>query len=251
MLRVIGAGLPRTGTTSMKAALEHLGFGPCYHMFEILLHPDHVERWLPVAVGPRVDWDVVFDGYQSTQDWPASHFYRELAGAYPEAKVVLTVRDPHAWYPSLRALMQRATAISGPSTATDGTATPAAGGLPPAVEAMSRMTPVLELVGQAYFGPRWRVGADLPDEGVAVAAFHQHVADVRASVAADRLLVFDVREGWAPLCSFLDVPEPSGTPFPHLNDADWMRQAMAHLEAEGHMRSPFVPESPRDVNPHM
>jgi len=100
MLKVIGAGLPRTGTTSMKAALERLGFGPCYHMFEIFTNPDHADRWLPIASGAKVDWARVFDGYQSTQDWPASHFWRELAVAYPEAKVVLTIRDPHAWYPS-------------------------------------------------------------------------------------------------------------------------------------------------------
>src|SRR5881409_1359905 len=101
-LTVIGAGMPRTGTTSTKAALERLGFGPCYHMFEIIKNPDHVDRWLPAATGQPLDWERVLRGYRATQDWPASHFWREQAAAYPEAKVVLTVRDPHSWFISFR-----------------------------------------------------------------------------------------------------------------------------------------------------
>ena len=230
MLRVIGAGLPRTGTTSMKAALERLGFGPCYHMFEIFTHPDHVDRWLPVTSGP-VDWDRVFEGYQSTQDWPASHFWRELADTYPEAKIVLTVRDPHAWYPSLRALLSRGSAAADQA--------PAEPHEPGQGNPIVALQPVLRMIGQAHFGPDWQSGMDL-DEDVALAAFHRHVEAVRASVPASRLLVFDVREGWLPLCSFLDVPVPTDEAFPHLNDADWLRKALAEMASEGRMPSPFA-----------
>jgi hypothetical protein len=217
----------------MKAALERLGFGPCYHMFEIITHPEHVERWLPVVSEPVVDWDRVFEGYRSTQDWPASHFWSELADAYPDAKVVLTVRDPHAWYPSVRELMLR------------GAATPESGS-PEAPAPMAQMAatidslrPLLNMVGRSYFGADWSVGADLADEDLAVAAFHRHTAAVQESIPPERLLVFDVRQGWEPLCSFLGVPPPADEPFPHLNDSQWLQQAFEQLQAQGQMPSPF------------
>ncbi|MEV4897563.1 sulfotransferase family protein, partial [Nonomuraea sp. NPDC055795] len=145
MLNVIGAGFPRTGTSSMKAALERLGFGPCYHMFEILTHPGHVDRWLPAAEGRALDWDHVLKGYRSAMDWPASHFWREQAEAYPDAKVVLTVRDPVRWRTSMQALISNAPKML------------AATGLPPAAEevlgGMRRLNPVLDMIGRAAFGP--------------------------------------------------------------------------------------------------
>jgi hypothetical protein len=233
MLRVIGAGLPRTGTTSMKAALERLGFGPCYHMFEVFTHPDHVDRWLPVVSEPVVDWDRVVEGYLSTQDWPASHFWRELADAYPEAKVVLTVRDPHAWYPSLRTLLTQGPAM--PEMASQEVPAP----MGAAAAAIERLRPLLNLIGRSHFGADWSVGDDLADEDLVVAAFHRHAAAVKESLPAQRLLVFDVRQGWEPLCSFLGVPAPADEPFPHLNDAQWVRQAFEQMRAHGQMPSPF------------
>jgi len=206
----------------MKAALERLGFGPCYHMFEIFMNPDHIARWLPVASGGPVDWAQVFEGYQSTQDWPASHFWRELADAYPEAKVVLTVRDPHSWYLSFQALMQRGGGV---------------GAEPP--PAIAQLRPVLELIGQAHFGKGWRFGEAVPDEELAVQAYHRHVATVKESVAAQRLLVFDVREGWEPLCSFLGVEVPAAEPFPRLNDSEWMQQALERMRSGEQLPSPF------------
>jgi Sulfotransferase domain len=228
VLTVIGAGLPRTGTTSMKAALERLGFGPCHHMFEIATHPEQVDRWLPLVNGP-VDWEAVFEGYRSSQDWPSSHFWRDLVAAYPQAKVVLTVRDPLTWYPSLRELMLR-----GPGTATGTAEAPMA----TANQAIGRLAPVLSMIGQAYFGPDWRFGADLAED-VALAAYHRHEAAVRAGVPADRLLVFDVRQGWEPLCAFLGAPVPVDEPFPRLNDTQWMREAVERMKSGGAMPSPF------------
>src|SRR5262245_50559942 len=219
-MKVIGAGFPRTGTASMKAALEQLGFGPCYHMFEIFMNPGHVERWLPLASGEDVNWDRVLDGYRSTQDWPASHFWRELADAYPEAKVILTVRDPHSWYLSFRSLMLPPDRDEAP---------------PPGI---MELRPLLRVIGQSYFGEAWRPGEAVPDEEPAVQAFHRHTAAVKEGVSAQRLLVFDVREGWEPLCSFLGVEVPA-EPFPHLNDSVWMKQARERLQSEGQMPSPF------------
>jgi hypothetical protein len=228
MVKVIGAGLPRTGTTSMKAALERLGFGPCYHMVELMTHPGHVDRWLSVMSGQvksREDWDGVFEGgYQAAQDWPASHYWRELADAYPEAQVVLTVRDPHTWYPSVRML------LSGENRPD------MSGDLPEPmrqrIEVMNRLRPMMDHIGQAYFGPEWHFRGDMVSEERAVEAFNRHVASVRESVPADRLLVFDVREGWEPLCAFLGVPVPAEEPFPHLNDAESMRLAFERMKTD-------------------
>src|SRR5215210_5869069 len=96
-IRVIGAGLGRTGTLSLKAALEELGFGACYHMIELLTHPEQVRFWEAASRRERVDWDALFEGYQAVVDYPGCRYYRELMEYYPEAKVVLTVRDPNTW----------------------------------------------------------------------------------------------------------------------------------------------------------
>jgi sulfotransferase family protein len=221
MMKVIGAGLPRTGTTSMKAALERLGLGPCYHMFEILTNPDQVDRWLPLASGGPVVWERVFEGYQSSQDWPASYFWREQAEAYPQAKIILTVRDPERWYASFRTLMSAGRGSDDSRAAH------------PALAAIVRLRPLLERIGQATFGAEWGGEQGVPDEETAVAAYHRHVAAVRESLPADRLLVFDVRQGWEPLCDFLGVEPPAGEPFPHLNDAAALQRMFEQMATEG------------------
>jgi len=100
-LKLIGAGFGRTGTTSLKAALEQLGFGPCYHFREMIDHPSHGRVWLEAAQGKNVAWEKVFGAFQSTLDWPAAYFYEALMTAYPDARVILTVRDPDRWYQSV------------------------------------------------------------------------------------------------------------------------------------------------------
>ncbi|MEV7808988.1 sulfotransferase family protein [Microbispora sp. NPDC088329] len=233
MLEVIGAGLPRTGTTSTKAALERLGFGPCYHTFEILRHPELAERWLPAGSGGPLSWERVFAGFRSCVDWPASFFWRELAGAYPDAKVVLTVRDPDSWYASFR--MLGSLSARGPMREDD-----APEAVRPVVAAMTRLRPLFERIGRSVFEEDWRPGR-VPDEDRAVAAYHRHVAAVRAALPAERLLVFDVREGWGPLCAFLGVTAPPDGPFPHLNDAASMRRMFELMHTEGRVHVPFPP----------
>ncbi|MEU6712076.1 sulfotransferase family protein [Nonomuraea sp. NPDC046802] len=229
MLTVIGAGLPRTGTSSMKAALERLGFGPCHHMFTIFADPALVDRWLPLATGEPVDWEHVFEGFRSAQDWPASFFWREQAEAYPEAKVILTVRDPRAWYVSMQALLANGPGQDLPEDMPEAAAA--------VFQSMMRLGPVLDRISSSFFGRSMREG--LPDEESAVAAFERHVATVKQSLPPERLLVFDVREGWEPLCRFLGVDVPAGEPFPHLNDAKAMRQTIDTLVKEGRLASPF------------
>lgn len=99
VLKIIGAGFGRTGTASLKLALEQLGYDPCYHMKEVIQNPHFTEYWMRAADGSP-DWEQIFDGYQATMDFPASSFWGELADYYPDAKVILTIRDAEDWFRS-------------------------------------------------------------------------------------------------------------------------------------------------------
>ncbi|GII77179.1 sulfotransferase family protein [Sphaerisporangium rufum] len=235
MLTVIGAGFPRTGTTSLKAALERLGFGPCYHMFEVMRNPGHVDRWLAVLSDDPPGWDQVLAGYRSAVDWPASFFWSDLAAAYPDAKIILSTRDPHRWYRSFRTLITR------PRPPIEEGAE-----VHPALAAMARMRPVLQRMGQVTFGgDSWEFGATVPEEEQAVEVFRRHNAAVQAAVPADRLLTFDVAEGWDPLCRFLGVEVPAGEPFPHLNDTETMGRMFEEMIGGGGPVTPFDAPRPR------
>jgi len=195
-LSVIGSGFGRTGTMSLKAALEELGFGPCHHMEEVLGHPDQVPHWQAVAAGRPVDWNVVFAGYCSQVDWPGAHVWRELADAFPDAKVVHSLRPEASWWNSFSNTIGKLMAGSADMPT------------PPHVEAM--MEAAMEMIGRQTFA------GEFADRERALAAYRLRTEQVRAAVPPERLLVFDVAEGWEPLCRFLGAPTPAG-PFPHLN----------------------------------
>lgn len=195
-LLVIGAGLGRTGTSSLKRALNQLGLGPCYHMSRVEHHPEHDRLWLAAARGAAPDWDQLFQGYQSTLDWPACHFWRELADHYPEAKIILSDRDPEAWYRSMSN-----TILPALRTPVDD--------LSAARQLHREMTRTIVL--EQFLG---HDGADCAER--AVRRYQAHIAEVEASVAPARLLRFDVAQGWQPLCEFLGCAVP-GTSFPHVN----------------------------------
>lgn len=192
-LSVIGAGYGRTGTLSLKAALETLGYVKCHHMIEVINTPGAAERWLAAIGAPVVDWDALFEGFTACVDWPACHFYQSLADYYPDAKVVLTVRDPLQWYESMSATTLNVIRprLADPHNRNLGT----------------------ELVVKAAFDGR------IDDAEHAVEIFNRHTREVIASIDPERLLVYDVREGWAPLCAFLQQPIPD-TPFPRVNSRD-------------------------------
>jgi Sulfotransferase domain len=207
-LKVIGAGLGRTGTLSLKVALEELGFGKCYHMTEVLARPGDAQVWDAAARGEPVDWETLFRGYRATVDWPGCDFYREFLKLYPEAKVILTVRDPERWYDSARQTIYYAR-IAYP------------GWLTPFVPGVRHLLRMLDrLIWDGMFDGRFE------DKAHAIGVFDRHNEEVKRAVPADRLLVFEVKEGWGPLCSFLAVPIPEGKPFPHLNDAEEFRSQM-------------------------
>jgi hypothetical protein len=207
-LSVIGAGFGRTGTVTMKMALEQLGFGPCYHMAEVLSNPKAPAYWEAAADGAPVDWDQVFEGYRATVDWPACSFYRELAEAYPEAKVVLTVRDPEAWFESTQATifndenrrkLREIAADSNPGHT-------------------SMATKIV--VG--------RFGGDIHNKERLIRTFNEHNDEVRRTIPPERLLVYDVRQGWEPLCAFLHVAVPPG-PMPNENSTDNFGRTISRL----------------------
>jgi hypothetical protein len=204
---VVGAGFGRTGTLSVKVALETLGFGPCYHMSEVFAHPEHAPLWQAAAEGAPPDWERLFSGYRSTVDWPGCTFYEALVRAHPEARVLLTVRDPERWYESVAATIYAAGRRVAGGPTPEG---PPAGGPPAGMVAFGRM--VDALVWKRTFDGRFE------DRDHAIAVFERHNREVQERVPADRLLVFDVAQGWEPLCRFLGVDVPAGQDFPHLND---------------------------------
>lgn len=200
-LQVIGAGLGRTGTLSLKAALEDLGFSECYHMTEVLSHAGHAQVWDAAARGEPVDWEALFRGYRATVDWPGCNFYPVFLRLYPDAKVILTVRDPERWYDSARQTIYYV------RHAFPGWVTP----FVPRMRHLQRMLD--RLIWDGMFGGRFE------ERPHAIEVFNRYNEEVRRSVPPDRLLVYEVKEGWGPLCSFLGVPVPEDKPFPHLNDA--------------------------------
>lgn len=192
-LRVVGAGLGRTGTNSLKLGLERLLGAPCYHMMEVFMHLEHVPAWHAAARGQMPDWAALLAGYGAAVDWPAAAFWPELSAAFPDAVVLLSVRDPQSWW-------QSASETIFPSIAQQtGTAWHA--------------------MVEALFAARFTRAID--DRDAAIAAFERHNARVRATVPAHRLLEWRATDGWAPLCAALGVAVPD-EPFPHTNTrADW------------------------------
>jgi hypothetical protein len=208
-MRVIGAGFGRTGTLSMKTALEQLGFGPCHHMMEVIRTPGQMRKWLAVAEGRAVDWDDIMSGYESSVDWPAAAYWHELADHFPEAKVVLTVRDPERWLASMKATILRQTGRS--STLPGKLMRGFSAALGTDFAAMAKMTR-LAIMERVFDGR-------MTDDDHLLSVFDAHVKEVKATIPAERLLVFEVSEGWGPLCEFLEVPVPDG-PFPRVNDSE-------------------------------
>lgn len=219
-MQVIGAGFGRTGTLSFKRALEQLGFGPTYHMQEVMRRPAHIRQWLQYARTGEADWDGLFGNFGSGVDYPVSCVWEELAEHYPDAKIVLTVRDPQRWWEST------ISTIYGFRTAFAPWIQRAAPPIGEFVEMVDR------LVWDGLFDGR------VTDREHALEVFEQHVEHVRATCTPERLLVFDVAHGWEPLCAFLDVPVPQRS-FPHLNDAKVTRRVVASVRW-GTRAVPFV-----------
>jgi hypothetical protein len=214
-LKVIGSGLGRTGTLSLKAALEHIGFGPCHHMVEVFMDPDSIPLWIAAGEG-HPDWDPIFKDFASVVDYPGCIFFRQLAEHYPDAKVLHSTRDPDDWFDSTQA-----TIFSPGSPAINGE------GPPP----FQRFFEVLF---------RSRFGDKVNDRQFMTDYFRRHEDEVLTGIPADRLLVFRASDGWGPLCNFLGVPIPP-EPYPRTNTRD----AFVGRQANANEGAPLNPEQIR------
>ena len=206
-MKVIGAGFGRTGTMSLKAALERLGFGPCFHMIDLIRDPTPLPYWQAAADGEKVDWTEALDGWESTIDWPGCTFWEEMAEIWPDAPVLLSVRDPEAWYRSTLNSIHEAKemALRGELQGnTEEAPDPAT------------MQMINGLIWNGTFKGRFT------DKEFALDVFRRHNEEVKSKVPADRLLVYQIKDGWGPLCDFLGVEVPD-EPMPHLNDTDSFR----------------------------
>jgi Sulfotransferase domain len=209
-LKIVGAGWGRTGTHSLKLALEQLGFGPCYHMLEVFPRPQHVAVWHSAALGERVDWKALFMGFQSAVDWPAAHFWRQIGTAFPDAKVVLTSRPSEAWYKSFHDTILEY-ALDMPT-------------LPESEPRHAWQKMVQLIISEQTFDNRLR------DKQAVIGAYEAHNAEVRRSIPKARLLDFESTQGWEPLCGFLNVPVPA-TPFPKTNSTQEFRDRAQMMRA--------------------
>jgi hypothetical protein len=199
-LKIIGSGFGRTGTMSTKMALEHLGFGPCHHMTEVMANPGQPAFWDAFAAGRDPDWAEVFKGYASQVDFPGACVWHELSVAFPEAKVIHTERPEDEWWASYSVTIGKFFAHRN--------TLPLPPPLVPIFETMDRL-----LVQNVMGGF---------DKDRALAAYRANNAKVRATIPADRLLVFTPSDGWGPLCGFLGVGVPDGAfPKSHAREEFW------------------------------
>jgi len=197
-LEVVGACFGRTGTNSLKLALEMLGFDPCHHMFEVRDNPNQLPYWEALARGESVDWREVFADYKACVDWPSAKYWREIAETFPDAPVILTLREPESWIKSvhntiLPSMQSHFDMEEGPR--------------------QRRSAMAYELIVRQTFSER------MHEASHAIAVFEKHIADVRRAIAPERLLEFRASDGWEPLCAFLGRPVPD-EPFPLTNTTE-------------------------------
>ncbi len=202
-IEMVGAGLGRTGTHSLKVALEQVLGGPCYHMTEVFGRPADLDVWAAAYRGSPPDWSDLFADYRAVVDWPAAGCWRQIADAYPDAPVLLSERDADGWWTSASATIFAA--MDAP--------------MGPDPDRFTRMTDAM----LDSFTHDWR------DEASAKAAYLAHNQEVRATVSADRLIVWHPGDGWGPICAGLGVAEPD-VPFPHVNTTAEFR-AMTGLDS--------------------
>ena len=201
--QLIGAGMGRTGTASLKVALEQLGLGRCYHMSEILQNPERTEDWINAANG-NPDWDKIFSDYGATVDNPGCGFWKELADYYPNAKVILTIRDAEKWFESTVETIHS-----------------------PDFVYSIKNSPFGEMLQKTVYDT---MENQMQNKDFMVSFFNRRTEEIKNTIAPERLLVYDVKEGWGPLCRFLDVPVPA-TDFPRINSREETKEIIANMIA--------------------
>ncbi|MGW8194249.1 MAG: sulfotransferase family protein [Desulforhopalus sp.] len=221
-LKIIGAGMGRTGTASLKVALETLNIGRCYHMTEVLKHPEYIQHWINAAEG-NGDWDTIYNGYSATVDNPGCNYWKELAEYYPTAKVILTSRDANTWFDSTNETIH-------------------------SVEFARFMknSPFGEMIQKTMWD---RMENRMQDREYMVEFFNKRSAEIIDSIAAERLLVYHVGDGWTPLCEFLGVPAPD-TAFPRINSRNETKELLKSMMAAsgGQLSEDAMAEAGRELH---
>ena len=206
-LKVIGVGFGRTGTLSLKVALEHLGFGPCHHMKEVMLNNAQAEWFSQASRGIEVDWQKIFKKYSSAVDWPAAAYYQELADTFPEAKIVLGIRDPDTWYKSVSNTIFKV--------------------IPNFPKWVRFIFPRSDKVFNMIEKTIWQgeFSGQFEDKRFAIQVYNDRIETIKKAFPPERLLIHSSKDGWKPLCEFLDVAIPV-TPYPWLNDSAKIKRAI-------------------------
>ena len=210
-MKVFGAGFGRTGTMSLKFALEKLRIGPCYHMREVVSRPSHIKLWYDISRGEHPNWNRLFSGFNSAVDFPVCLFYKQLINIFPEAKFILTLRDFDTWYISTANTIYKVPTI-----------------LPDWFERVVypiRMFIVMQ-VNLIWVG---LFKNNFSDRDSTKLVYYEHIESVKKIIPADKLLIYNVKEGWEPLCEFLDVDVPD-IPFPKVNDTAEMLRNFAIIK---------------------
>jgi hypothetical protein len=202
-LTIIGAGMGRTGTASLKVALETLNIGRCYHMTEVLKNPEYIQYWIDAAEG-RGDWDKIYRGYSATVDNPGCNYWKELIAHYPEAKVILTTRDADTWFESTNETIHSVEFAR-----------------------FMRNSPFGEMIQKTMWD---RMENRMQDREFMIQFFNKRSAEIIGSIPAERLLVYQIGDGWHPLCEFLDVPVPK-MDFPRINSRNETKELLASMMA--------------------
>jgi len=204
-LQVIGAGWGRTGTESLKIALEELGFDRCYHGFDLFNDGRKLQYWKELRETGTTDFDALFKGYRACVDFPAAYYYRELLKQYPDAKIILTVRDPSKWYDSAaNTIFKKPDPVKFPI-----------------LKWLGRISKKLNYIPQIYYHIQTFLFQEafhgqIENKEAMMSLFEQWNEEVKRTVPADQLLVYEISQGWEPLCKFLNLPVPA-TPFPQTN----------------------------------
>ena len=213
-LSVIGAGFGRTGTLSIKIALEYLGLGPCHHMVDVFANPEQLPHWQAAADGQPVDWDEVFAGYAAAIGWPSTHYWRELANKYPNSRILLSVRPADHWWKSfsntIGTMLEIRSAVSNEYFRS--------------ATAMAH-----KIIAEQTFG------SAMNDKTAALFALQKRIDEVKQAIPGERLLIFDVLDGWGPLCKFLSLPIPDSD-FPCSNSKNEFLKTFSHISKSVEMK---------------
>ncbi|MEM9836195.1 MAG: sulfotransferase family protein [Bacteroidota bacterium] len=222
-LQVMAVGLPRTGTSSLKAALQMLGFGPCQHMDNLFSAPDLVDLWIELYETGQTDFNTLFADFHSVTDFPACFCYRELMAAYPDVKVILNYREPGSWYAS----MLRTIHAVVPTTPEEKAALLEKGQTDPRFLAIAKALALVEV----YLLDR-PFGGQFLDKGKAIQRYEQHYAAVRQYVPAPQLLEVELGMGWESICNFLEVEVPSES-YPFKNKTNDFQEQIGKMITGG------------------